>query len=152
MTIASLSLIMLTLSGYVFTCSMPKIIDQAKPFPIGDYLYTGYDKDGGRIVEGRLSITSVEPNRNKHEESYEIKGHWRLNKIGNPEKIGPQVGTGDLLGSVDEGEIYIDLNPNMNDNNVILQGKIEGRRFHGTWGYSGLKGAINQGTFEATRK
>ena len=73
MTTASLSLIMLTLSGYVFTCSMPKIIDQAKPFPIGDYLYTGYDKDGGRIVEGRLSITSVEPRRSKHEESYEIK-------------------------------------------------------------------------------
>lgn len=152
MTIASLSLIMLTLSGYVFTCSMPKIIDQAKPFPIGDYLYTGYDKDGSKIVEGRLSITSVEPRRSKHEESYEIKGHWRLNKIGNPEKIGPQVGTGDLLGSVDEGEIYIDLNPNMNDNNVTLQGKIEGRRFHGTWRYSGLKGAINQGTFEATRE
>jgi len=148
----SLYLIMLTLSGYVLACSMTKIIDQAKPFPIGDYQYTGYDKDGARIVEGQLSITSIEPNRNKHEESYEIKGHWQLSKIGNPDKIGPQVGRGDLFGSTGKGGIYIDLNPNMNDDNVILLGRIEGRRFHGTWMYSVLTGAINQGTFEATRK
>ncbi|MEN3331000.1 MAG: hypothetical protein V7641_365 [Blastocatellia bacterium] len=152
MKIASLYLIMLTLGGYVLACSMPKVMDQAKPFATGDYQYTGYDKEGSKIVEGRLSITSVEPNRNQHEESYEIKGHWQLNQIGNPEKIGPQVGSGNLFGSIDKGEIYINLNPNMNDNNVILQGKIEGRRCHGTWRYSGFAGAINQGTFEAARK
>lgn len=140
---------MLTLSGYV--CSMPKINEQTKPFPIGDYQYTGYDKTGGKIVEGRLSITSVEPRRNKNEE-YEIKGTWQLKKIGNQKNIGPQVGTGDLIGSIDKGEIYIDLNPNMNDDNVVLHGKFEGRRFHGTWRYSGFAGVLNQGTFEAAGK
>ena len=99
-----------------------------------------------------MSITSVEPSRNKHEGSYEIKGHWRLDRVGNQGTIGPQVGTGDLFGSIDKGEIDINLNPNMNDDNVYLRGKIEGKRFHGTWIYSGFIGAISQGTFEATRK
>lgn len=150
MKIASHYLIMLTLSGYVLACSMPKIFEQTKPFRIGNYQYAGYDENGGKVVEGRLSITSVEPRRNKNEESYQIKGNWQLNRIGN-QGIGPQIGTGDLIGSIDKGEISIDLNPNMADNNVILRGKIEGRRFHGTWMFSGFAGAISGGTFEASR-
>lgn len=149
---AYLYLIMLALSGYALAGSMPKFIERTASLRIGNYQYSGYDKSGRKIVKGRLSIISVQPNRNKHEESYEIKGYWQLNKIGDPKMIGPQTGTGELVGSIDKGEIYIDLNPHMNDNNVILQGKIEGRRFHGTWTYSGFAGPIGEGTFEATRK
>lgn len=151
MKFAYLYLIMLTLTGYALAGSMPKFIERTTPLRIGKYQYSGYDKSGRKILKGRISIISVQPHRNKHEESYEIKGYWRLNKIGDPKMIGPQTGTGDLVGSIDKGEIYIDLNPNMNDNNVILQGKIEGRRFHGRWRYSGFAGPIGEGTFEATR-
>lgn len=144
---------MLLLIGDASAGSMPKFIERPKPLlRIGNYQYSGYDKSGRKILKGRLSIISVQPNRNKHEESYEIRGYWRLNKIGDPKMIGPQTGTGDLVGSIDKGEIYIDLNPHTNDNNVILQGKVEGRRFHGTWRYSGFAGPIGEGTFEATRK
>jgi hypothetical protein len=152
MKILSTYLVILTLSCYVLACSAPNNIEQAKPFPIGDYRYTGYDMSGGKIVEGQLSITSVESRRIQAEESVQLKGNWLLNKIGNHEKTGPQVGSGALIGSVIKGELYINLNPNISDSNVMLKGKIEGKRFHGTWSFNGYAGAINQGTFEAIRK
>jgi hypothetical protein len=49
-------------------------------------------------------------------------------------------------------EIYLDLNPNINDANVLLRGKIEGKRFHGTWSFNGYSGRVTGGTFEALRK
>ena len=152
MKIASPYLIILTLSCYVLACSLPKAIEQTKPFPVGDYQYTGYDKSRGKIVEGRLSITSVESKRIQSGVMIQIKGNWQLSKVGHQEKIGPQVGSGELIGSITEGEINIDLNPNISDSNVILKGKIEGKRFHGTWSFNGYAGPINQGTFEAIRK
>jgi len=152
MKFAYLYLLMLTLTGYALAGSMPKSIERTTPLRIGKYQYSGYDKNGRKILKGRLSIISVQPRRNKREESYEIKGYWQLHEIGDPKLIGPQTGNGDLVGSIDKGEIHIELNPHMADNNVTLQGKIEGRRFHGTWRYSGFAGSINEGTFEATRK
>lgn len=102
--------------------------------------------------EGRLSITSVEQRRIGSEESTQIKGNWELRKVGTQEKIGPQEGSGDLIGSIIEGEIYINLNPNISDANVNLRGTIEGKRFYGKWSFDGCAGAISRGTFEATGK
>ena len=112
--------------------------------PIGVYQYSGYDKAGKKIVEGLLEITSIESNY--------LKGTWQLKPIGNPDKIGPQVGTGTFVGDLDKDSVRINLNPNMADNNVTLAGKIEGARFHGAWSYSGFAGVISQGTFEARKK
>jgi hypothetical protein len=152
MKIASPYLLILTLGCYVLACSTPNNIEQKKPFPVGDYQYTGYDESGAKIVEGQLSITSVESRRIQAEESIQLKGNWLLNKVGNQKMIGPQVGSGQLIGSIIKGELYLNLNPNISDSNVILKGTIEGKRFHGTWSFNGYAGAINQGTFEATRK
>ena len=136
----------------MLACSPRKSVEQKTPFPSGDYQYTGFDRQGGKVVEGRLSITSVESRRIGAGESIQIKGNWQFKKVGNQEQIGPQVGSGDLIGSIIEGEILIDLNPNISDSNVNLRGTIEGRRFHGTWSFDGYAGAISKGTFEATRK
>jgi hypothetical protein len=144
MKFTSSLLVFLALSCYALSCSTPGKRVQSKPFPLGDYQYTGYGKNGDKIVEGQLSITSIEQNR--------IKGEWTLNKIGNPERIGPQVGTGALIGSIIESKVYINLNPNMADSNVNLKGTIEDGRYHGTWSFDGYAGRLNQGTFEATRK
>jgi hypothetical protein len=157
MKIISSYLILLTLSCLVLACSPrntiePQNIIEQKTPPSGDYQYTGYDRQGGKVVEGRLSITSVESRRIRSEMQIQIKGNWQLNKVGKQEHIGPQVGSGDLVGGIIDGDILIDLNPNMDDSNVHLRGTIEGRRFHGTWSFNGYAGAISQGTFEATRK
>ena len=133
-------------------CSKSNVIGQAKPFPVGEYQYSGYDKKGTKIVEGRVSITSVETKRIGSEDTIHLKGDWQLNKIGNPEHIGGQTGNGDLVGSIIKGEIDINLNPNISDANVYLRGTIEGRRFHGKWTFSGYAGPVSEGTFEAIRK
>src|SRR5215212_4714158 len=120
MKIASPYLIILTLCCYVLACSTPTNTEQTKPFPLGDYQYTGYAKNGSKIVEGRLSITSIESRRAQSEESKQLKGNWRLDKVGEQEKVGGQVGTGELIRSILKGEVYINLNPNISDSNVIL--------------------------------
>ena len=151
MKIVSSYLGLLILSCYVAACSS-MMNGQAKPFPIGDYAYTSYDKNGGKVVEGRLSITAVEARRIGADEVPQIKGNWELKKVGNQEKIGAQVGSGELNGSITKGEIYINLNPNISDANVILRGTIDGKRFHGKWSFNGYAGPISEGTFEAIRK
>ena len=136
----------------VFACSIAKTSAPDKPFPIGDYDYVSYDEKGDEVVEGRISITSSEPRRIGAQETTQLKGDWELKKVGQQQPIGNQVGKGDLVGSLDKGEIYLNLNPNISDANVLLRGLIDGKRFHGTWSFNGYAGPIIKGKFEATRR
>jgi hypothetical protein len=145
-------LLILLLGSAVVACSIAKTSDQSKPFPVGDYDYTSYDEKGDKVVQGRISITSSEPRRIGSEQSTQLKGNWELKKVGNQEHIGRQEGNGELIGSIDKGEIYLNLNPNISDANVVLRGKIEGKRFHGTWSFIGYAGPTIKGKFEAFKK
>jgi hypothetical protein len=138
-------LLALFLGCYALDCSGAKNnAPPAETFPLGDYQYTGYDEGGARVVEGRLSLTAVEGER--------LKGSWELKQIGEPGRIGPQVGAGELFGSVRGAEVLINLNPTMSDNNVNLRGKVEGKRYKGTWTFNGFAGNISSGRFEATKE
>jgi hypothetical protein len=57
-----------------------------------------------------------------------------------------------LIGTINQNEVDINLNPNISDANVYLRGEIDGKRFHGKWTFSGYAGPVTAGTFEATRK
>lgn len=152
MKISISSLLILMLSS-VLSCSKLSGTEQPKPFPVGDYQYTGYDDKGEKMVEGRLSITSVENVRIGSEDTIQLKGNWELKEIGKHEHIGEQVGSGNLVGTLlKEGELDLNLNPNISDANVYLRGTIEGRRFHGTWRFNGYAGTLTSGKFEAIRK
>lgn len=144
MKIAASFFLLLTLAFSLSGCASLKAVKQAKPFPLGDYSYTGYDRNGKKIVEGSISITSLEKDS--------IRGEWRLEQVGQAEHIGPQVGAGALTGTVAESSVYINLNPNMADNNVNLVGQIDKGRYSGKWSYNGYAGSMNYGTFEATAK
>src|SRR2546430_1227772 len=120
MKITSIWLLILALGCYVFACSTPKTSEITGPSVVGDYQYTGYDKKGGKVVEGRLSITSVETKRIRSEEVTQLKGNWQLKKVGTQEHIGPQEGSGELIGSIDKGEIPTTLNPNTPHANCYL--------------------------------
>jgi len=86
--------LLFVLGFFIWNCSAANSVQQSKPFPLGEYQYAGFDKKGDKIVEGRLAITSREAGR--------IKGEWQLSKIGNPERIGPQTGTGECVGLITE--------------------------------------------------
>ena len=152
MRVPILFLFLITLSCYVLACSIAKPVDAQKPFPLGDYQYTSYDEKGDKVVEGRVSITSTEQRRIGSEESTQLKGNWELKKVGAQETIGGQVGSGDLIATINKNDVDINLNPNISDANVYLRGKIDGKRFHGTWTFSGYAGPVSTGKFEATRK
>ena len=143
MKLASMYFLSFVLGFHIWNCSGAKSVQPSKPFPLGEYEYAGFDKKGDKIVEGKLAITSREGDR--------IKGEWQLNRIGNPERIGPQTGTGECDGLINEDSLFINLNPNMVDNNVHLKGKIKDGRYSGTWSYDGVGSGINRGTFEAVK-
>jgi hypothetical protein len=145
-------LIILALSCYALACSVQNKAEGAKPSLVGEYQYSGFNQKGEKIVKGRLTITSVEDKRIYSETVTQIKGNWQFDAVGNTERIGKQTGSGELVGSIKNGEITIDLNPNISDANVILRGKLDGKRFHGSWSFHGYAGVLSEGTFEAIRK
>ena len=111
--------------------------------PSGIYSYTSFDSSGTPIVEGILTMTI--------NNSQQIIGKWDFELIGNPQNIGPQEGKGDLLGSVEQDRIWVELNPQFRDNNLQLLGTIKNNKFSGTWGWSSILGLTNHGTFEAIK-
>lgn len=119
------------------------------------YRYTAYDSTGTAVVEGELSLNYVEADP-EASHPYEIEGRWDLERASEPaENIGPQTGTGNLVGRVYEDDrIRINLNPNWNDNNIMLEGAFTDERFgdiEGQWKYFTFAGEANGGQFEADR-
>ena len=106
------------------------------------YSYTAYDSSGAALVEGTLSFSIKDSS---------ITGSWHLSAIGNAQNIGPQVGFGEMRGGIYTGEIRLNLNPRMVDNNVFLFGQFEGNGFHGEWMWLTFSGWTNAGTFKAQK-
>ena len=118
------------------------------------YVYTAYDSTGTAIVEGELDVTfeKVEDEDNR----FHLEGTWDLKQVRETEcPIGKQTGEGELRGTVREnGRAWIHLNPNIEDDNVTLQGKFEGDgldRLQGEWSYMSWV-RVNGGQFEVEAK
>jgi len=143
--------LVLVFSSLALACYVANSSQAQKPFPVGDYRYTSYDDKGDKVVEGQISITSSEKQRIGAEEKTQLKGHWEFKKVGNQEHIGLQEGKGDLIGTLDNSQIYLDLNPGTADANVVLQGKGDAKGFRGTWSFNGYAGPLAKGKFEAIK-
>ena len=111
--------------------------------PKGAYEYSGYDSTGVKIVQGWMKILL--------DDSTGVTGEWEFKKVGNPENIGPQIGSGNLIGVYNEPQISINLNPNWVDNNVFLNGDYSEDKIEGEWMYTGFPGIINKGKFKAVK-
>lgn len=109
----------------------------------GIYDYVSYDSLGTVIIEGLIEIITSNPDS--------ITGEWNFEKVGHPQNIGPQIGTGRLYGSFHREKIWINLNPDIVDDNVNLNGIFDSY-FHGQWNWSTLHGLQNHGTFEAVKR
>jgi hypothetical protein len=83
------------------------------------------------------------------QDSSSISGELHFEKIGNPNNIGPQVGSGELVGGVDQYGIWINLNPQFIDHNLLLTGTIKNHTYSGEWVWISFIGPTNHGTFEA---
>ena len=112
--------------------------------PNGALRYSGYDRGGMLIIKGWIVI-------NLYGFS-EAVGEWCLDRVGDPENTGPQVGRGSLHGSLDGAELSVSLNPGFVDFHVLLTGVYLGTSFKGIWRYATVKRTVNEGSFEATRQ
>ncbi len=111
--------------------------------PKGALLYRGYDQGGVLIVRGWLAV-------NLHDSTI-VDGEWCLDKVGDPENTGPQIGLGSLHGRLEERKMTLNLNPGFTDFNVSLVGTYGGDSFTGIWRYRTLRGVVNEGPFEAAK-
>jgi len=134
-------IIIISLSFYF--CDKDNSINGLK-IPAGAYAYTGLDSTGVKIVTGWIKIV--------FDDSTHISGEWELDKIGNPQNIGPQVGSGNLVGSMVNNQLHLNLNPQYKDNNVFLICPYDDQKLTGIWNYAGFPGIINYGTFVAEKK
>ncbi|MBN1397184.1 MAG: hypothetical protein JXA06_04045 [Bacteroidetes bacterium] len=108
------------------------------------FSYTAYNTSGVPIVNGWMTIYI--------QDSSKVTGEWHFSKIGDPEDIGPCIGEGNLVGSVNIEHLHINLNPKYKDNNVFLIGNIQADKFEGEWVWGGFAGIINTGSFIAVRQ
>lgn len=134
-------IIALFISFYV--CDKDNSINGIK-IPKGAYAYSGYDSTGVKIVQGWIKIS--------FDDSTTISGDWELDKIGDPQNIGPQVGTGTLMGNLQNNQLFLNLNPNYIDNNVFLICPYDDPKLTGKWNYAGFPGIINYGSFVAEKE
>ena len=127
-----------------FNCSNPVENKDGVYFPGGKYYYSGFDSAGILVSQGWFSI--------EYTDSVNFTGTWQIDKLMPNADIGPQTGSGELIGNLDSLTVSIGLNPDMVDNNVFLRGTyMEQEGLSGEWTYSGFPGILNRGTFKAYR-
>ncbi len=136
-------IITISLSFSFYFCDKDNSINGLK-IPAGAYAYTGFDSTGVKIVTGWIKIV--------FEDSTHISGEWELDKIGNPQKIGPQIGSGNIVGNIVNDQLHLNLNPQYVDNNVFLTCPYNDQKLIGRWSYTGFPGVINYGSFIAEKK
>ncbi len=105
------------------------------------FQYWAYDSTGVPVVTGWFTMN--------YPDSSTVVGDWHFIHVDHPKNIGPHTGTGRLLGAYQNGQIFLDLNPQFKDNNVELAGTLVNHRFSGQWTWLTLVGVTNKGRFEA---
>ena len=138
-TLVLLSLLLLVIAS----CEQEPTESPIGTLPEGSYRYTAYDEKGTLAVRGWLTI--------EFDDSHGLHGEWHSVEVGDASRMGPQVGDGKLVGSAEDGQAWIDLNPQYRDNNVVLNGSISRSSFKGIWTWSTFVGVTSQGRFEAVR-
>jgi hypothetical protein len=113
------------------------------------YNYRGFDTNGNLLVAGAITLLV--------DESVQVKGDWKLQVLNRHrlKELGPQDGSGKIIGQFKGDGFFLNLNPDIHENNIYLDGKITGAdifKINGKWGYYGFEGKLFEGTFEMVRK
>jgi hypothetical protein len=138
----SISTVLLAIQVGPSCSSLPS---ELEPFD-GDFSYTAFDDEGTRVLDGTLRL-EVRSNGS-------LSGSWEIKRVAgtDPETVvGPQVGEGELVGSIEEGQLIVNLNPGFADNNVGLVGVVEDQAIMGTWSYVTFAGPTAGGDFTAEK-
>ena len=139
-----LFILILFLSFVACTDKGDSPVDGLQPGGVPDrYIYKAYNSKGDLAVSGTMTLVDID--------STSDSGTWSFVAVLPSEKVGPQVGTGRLTGTIQKSSIYINLNPGWADNNVFLQGTVSPDSITGRWMWSTFVGPTAEGTFRAMR-
>lgn len=130
----------------LFASACSSLPSELEPFD-GTFDYVAFDEDGARVLAGRLVLDVKDDGS--------IAGSWEIGWAEGANRntpVGPQVGTGSLAGAITDGELTLNLNPQNSDDNVGLQGALDGTRIAGGWEYVTFAGPAGRGTFRATKR
>ncbi len=119
---------------------------ELQPFD-GTFDYVAFDEEGARVLEGQLVLDVTR--------SGAVTGTWEVDWAEGADQstpVGPQVGSGSLAGTITGGSITVDLNPQVADDNVELEGTLGGAGIAGMWQHVTLAGPSGSGTFTATKR
>ncbi len=137
----------LSATSNVVTVQVPmlyRVVWLDAPSHTGTYRYSGYEDGGGLVITGRITLST---------QTNPVTGRWSLQLAGEPNgPVGPQVGAGQLRGSLAGPRLSVDLNPGWADNNVFLDGQLAGNTWTGRWSYSTFGGTVNGGPFDAVKE
>ncbi|MCC6397300.1 MAG: hypothetical protein IT282_09790 [Bacteroidetes bacterium] len=112
--------------------------------PQGTYAYIARDTTGVPVVCGWLAIALSDTGR--------VSGSWHLQALQFQTGYGPQVGEGELRGSIVDTTLHVNLNPQWKDNNVFLSGRFDSASYSGQWRWVSYIGVTNVGSFTAVKK
>ena len=112
--------------------------------PPGAYAYTSYDSSNVPIVSGWFTLINSD--------SAHVTGEWHLKATGGALRIGPQSGDGKLVGGTNGDRLWIELNPQVRNNNLQLNGVFSKESLTGQWTWISNEGIANQGSFRAIKK
>jgi len=100
---------------------------------LGPYKYSASDTLGTIVTTGTIAI---------YQKDSQLNGPWRFD----------DGRSGNLKGTISGAQVYIDLNPQFVDNNLILRGTLVGNSFSGSWSHFGFPGELARGSFIATKQ
>jgi hypothetical protein len=110
---------------------------------LGGYDIVAADNTGKRVFTGTMSLTSRDANG--------ATGRCTITRESTA-PVGVVDQSAPCLAVLEGQEITIDLAPSLDDGGLILQGRIDGGRMSGEWGFKSVVGHLWDGKFEATKK
>ncbi len=133
-------------AGALVAAGCRRTLPVAPPYEglAGTYSYTAYDSSGIAVVSGWLELAP--------KDSVQFTGEWHFKEVAKSHPVGPQIGDGELIGGIDGDAMWISLNPQWRDNNVFLNGTLEGTTYSGQWVWSTFAGPTTGGEFTAMKK
>ncbi len=110
----------------------------------GELRYRATTETGRPLLEGSLSLTFPTDST--------VTGTWQIRWSAGADTtspVGPQVGTGTLIGTRRADTLLLELNPGYFDNNVSLRGVATGEGLKGNWTWATIAGPFTSGPFSA---
>lgn len=128
--------------GLILACSGAPA-DSSAP-RIGSFRYSALSATGQPLLAGHIEFAFPDDST--------LTGTWAIAWLpgaDTTEQVGPQVGSGVLIGAYRGGTLLIQLNPTNADNNVALQAVPSAGGYAGHWDWITATGPRSGGAFVA---